>query len=95
MKDFYKKYNLSNDSFAGLAHVGVKTLKKYIDGKPIRHDSECRIIKARKVIEDNDLKRPVFDKEKSFLWGSYMIRSEHQKKLREYERLVNEKIKEL
>lgn len=84
MKEFYNKYNLNNETFASIAGVGVRTLKKYIEGKTIRGDSKMRIEKAIRVAEKYNLVRPRFDYGKGIKEGMW-YKSEFHREVRNYE----------
>lgn len=58
MYEFYIEHNIGKTHFAELAKVGLKTLKKYEQGKPIRSDSRQRIEFAKRIFENNELVYP-------------------------------------
>ena len=82
--EFYEKYNLNHTYFAEMAHVGVKTLIKYDEGKPIRSDSRERIEKAiRTVIKYNHI-RPRFNSGESLGFFGFTYRMEFRREMDEY-----------
>lgn len=58
MKEFYEKYNLSNECFASMAGVGKNSLKKYQQGLQLKEESKARIEKAMRVVEKHNYVRP-------------------------------------
>ena len=92
MMEFYDKYNLNNENFASIAGVGVKTLKKYIEGKTIRKDSILRIERAVHIAEKHNLVRPRFDYGKGIKEGMW-YKNEFHRKVRDYEEHFKELIK--
>lgn len=92
MKEFYNKYNLNNETFASIAGVGVRTLKKYIDGKAIREDSRSRIETAIYIAEKYNLVRPRFDYGRGIKEGVW-YKGEFHRKVRDYEEMFKETIR--
>lgn len=94
LTDFYSKYNLNHTYFASLAHVGVRTLKRYEANQNIRAEAKERIEKAMHTIIKYNLIRPKYDQSSPFGYWRSWSGMEFHVKLEEYERkfqqLMNE-----
>lgn len=80
IKDFYAKYNLNNECFSRMAHVGVNTLKKYSRGETIRDDAKERIESSMRTIIEFNHVRPKRKEEhhRGFVWQNAFERYEYE-----------------
>ena len=69
MEEFYEKYNLNKYEFSEMAHVGTRTLLKYMRGEVIREESKQRIELAINTVKKYNLVRPSFNHSQALNWG--------------------------
>lgn len=90
IKEFYKKYNLSNRTFAQLAGVGTESLIRFDEGEKIRSSTLERIEKSMSIIEMGDFTRPRYDSYRGR--HDEIYKEEFQKKVHIYMKSVKEVI---
>ena len=83
MEEFYEKYNLNKYEFSEMAHVGTRTLLKYMRGEVIREESKQKIELAINTVNKYNLVRPSFNHSQAFNWG-VLYRNEWTTILRKY-----------
>ena len=77
MKDFYEKYNFTQQCFASISGVSKNTLIKFANGEKIRESSKERIEKAMRIAEKYNLIRPKYDRGEALLSDTIYKRVYH------------------
>jgi predicted transcriptional regulator len=90
MNEFFEKYKLSYNHFAEIAHVGVRSLRKYAAGEVIKEDTKLRIEKAMRVVEKHNLVRPTLNCRAGDVQGYIKFDKDIREYKRNFDKLYNE-----